>query len=231
MVGSPETDPLPETADITFIGPVLWQTQEGLPDLHLSSDQPVIWLYAGNLQYLPGSESPFDSLVVVEASIEALRDMAVQVVLTTGHQSLPHSLSPLPPNFQHVDFVPGLRMSERSDLLIHHGGYGSCQTGLYTGTPAVIIPTYSERESNARRIAALGAGEFILPAADETGRGKKIDPAEMRAKISLVLSDTSYRENAQRIGERMRSFGGPEAAARLIDDFVTGLTGITQRAL
>jgi len=48
-------------------------------------------------------------------------------------------------------------MAERSDLLIHHGGYGSCQTGLVTGTPAVIIPTYAERESNARRIAALGA--------------------------------------------------------------------------
>jgi len=46
----------------------------------------------------------------------------------------------LPPNFYYASYVPGLAMAERSDLLIHHGGYGSCQTGLYAGTPAVIIP-------------------------------------------------------------------------------------------
>ena len=37
------------------------------------------------------------------------------------------------------------RGPKRSDLLIHHGGYGSCQIGFCTGTPDVIIPTYSER--------------------------------------------------------------------------------------
>ncbi len=32
------------------------------------------------------------------------------------------------------------------------------------GTPAVIIPTITERESNARRLVALGAGESRDPA-------------------------------------------------------------------
>jgi UDP:flavonoid glycosyltransferase YjiC (YdhE family) len=48
-------------------------------------------------------------------------------------------------------------MAERSDLLIHHGGYGSCQTGRLCGKPAAIVPTYAERERNPRRVAALGA--------------------------------------------------------------------------
>jgi len=60
----------------------------------------------------------------------------------------------------------------RKVLLIHHGGYGSCQTGLFTGTPTLAIPTFSERESNARRIAAVGAGDFVLPTADVSGRKK-----------------------------------------------------------
>jgi UDP:flavonoid glycosyltransferase YjiC (YdhE family) len=46
----------------------------------------------------------------------------------------------------------------------HHGGYGSCQTGLVPGTPALILPTFPERESNARRIRQMEAGNppFVL---------------------------------------------------------------------
>jgi UDP:flavonoid glycosyltransferase YjiC (YdhE family) len=232
IIGMPETDPLPNTTQCNYIGPILWQRQnEKLPDWigNLRTDQPVIWVYPGNPNYLPGSESPFDSIVIIYACIEALKDMPVQVVLSTGHQPLPKSVLPLPSNFRHTSFVPGLAMAERSDLLIHHGGYGSCQTGLYTGTPAVIIPTYSERESNARRIAALGAGDFILPTANASGRKKKVDVEELRAKIKHVLSDPSYKENAGKISERMRKFGGASEAAKLIENFIQGLDGIETR--
>ncbi len=226
VIGMPETDPLPNTAEITYIGPIQWQKQnEKLPEWieNLRRDQSVIWLYAGNPKYMPGSESPYDSMVVIQACINALKDMPVQVVLSTGHQSLPKSLLPLPSNFRHTAFVPGLSMAKRSDLMIHHGGYGSCQTGLYTGTPAVIIPTFSERESNASRIAATGAGDFILPATDDTGRNKRIDIKELQAKVNHVLSDTSYKENAMRMRKRMQSFGGASEAARLIEDFAGDL--------
>ena len=111
-------------------------------------------------------------------------------------------------------------MAERSDLLIHHGGYGSCQTGLYTGTPAVIIPTFSERESNARRIAEVGAGEFVLPTTDSSGRKKEIKAAEVHAKAKLVLSDPTYTENAKRISEKIRGYGGASDAARLIENHI-----------
>jgi hypothetical protein len=77
--------------------------------------------------------------------------------LTTGHDELPRELLPLPVNCRHEAYLPGLAMADHADLLIHHGGYGSCQTGLFAGKPAVIMPTFSERESNARRVAALGA--------------------------------------------------------------------------
>ena len=222
VMGMPETDPLPETADVTYIGPILWQKPGSrLPDWvdNLSKDRPVIWAYSGNPRYTSVVSSPADSAVVLEACIAALGDRDAQVVLTTGHHALPRDLLPLPDHFYYEPFVPGLAMAERSDLLIHHGGYGSCQTGLYTGTPAVIIPTYSERESNARRVAAAGAGDFVIPA----GKGwekKRVDARELRAKIEKVLSDPSYAANARRISERLRAYGGASEAARLIADFV-----------
>jgi UDP:flavonoid glycosyltransferase YjiC (YdhE family) len=223
VVGIPETDPLPDTADVTYIGPILWQrTDEKLPDwvAALSDERPVVWVYPGNPSYVSGSKSPFDSIIVLQACIEALKDMPIQVVLSTGHHSLPKSAHNLPPNFRHASFVPGLVMAERSDLLIHHGGYGSCQTGLFTGTPAVIIPTFSERESNARRIASVGAGDFVLPTTDSSGRKKQVQATEVRSKVKHVLSNSAFKENAKRISEKIRHYGGAPDAARLIENFI-----------
>ncbi len=54
VVGMPETDPLPDSADVTYIGPILWQKQGAkLPDWidHLSKDRPLVWVYPGNPRY------------------------------------------------------------------------------------------------------------------------------------------------------------------------------------
>jgi len=223
VLGMPETDPLPEATDAIYIGPILWQKPWAKsPDWFeaLSKGQPVIWVYSGNPRYLP-IITPMDSTVLLHACIAALADEDVQVVLTTGHHALPKETPPLPTNFRYEPFVPGLTMAERSDLLIHHGGYGSCQTGLCTGTPAVIIPTYSERESNARRVAAVGAGEFILPS-EGTSRQKHVPTGELRAKVRQVLSDPSYTVNARRVSEKMQTYRGAPETAHLIEDLGQG---------
>lgn len=223
VLGMPDTDPLPEGADATYIGPILWQKPGAGPPGWLdepTGKEPVVWVYSGNPRYLP-VRSPVDSAVVLQASIKALEDEKLQVILSTGHHPLPEEVLPLPANFRHEAYVPGLAMASRSELLIHHGGYGSCQTGLYTGTPAVIVPTYSERESNARRVAAVGAGEIVLPR--EGVRAKKEVPAdELRAKVRQVLVDPAYRANAIRIREKLKSYGGAGRAARLIEGLGQG---------
>jgi UDP:flavonoid glycosyltransferase YjiC (YdhE family) len=217
----PEVDPLPKTAEATYIGPVLWQKpEEKLPDwvTALDTTKPLIWIYPGNPGYAPGSRhTAFDSNAVTHACIEAFRNMDAHVVLSTGHQPLPKDAT-LPANFRPLPFLPGLAMAQRSDLVIHHGGYGSCQTGLVTGTPALVIPTYSERESNARRVAAAGAGEFVLPSADPSGQQKRVDAAEVREKVDRILSDASYKESAARISRELQSYGGAPYAASLIEE-------------
>ena len=222
VVGMPETDPLPESAKVIYVGAILWQNAKAqLPDWFddLSPDRPVVWVYSGNPRYLP-VPSPLDGTSILRACIDALRDEDVQVVLTTGHHPLPKKLLPLPSNFRYAAYVPGLAMAQRSDLMIHHGGYGSCQTGLYTGTPAVIIPTFSERESNARRVAAVGAGEFSLPGGNPWGPliGKwGVHAEELRAKVRQVLNDPAYAANARRLSEKLRTYGGVAEAASLIE--------------
>lgn len=217
VVGTPETDPLPAGTPVTYVGALLWQRPgELLPDWITRRDRsrPLVWLYVGNPRYGVGGGA-LDSAIVLRASLAALRELAVQVVLTSGHHALPRALLPLPPNVRHLPYLPGLALAEQSDLLVHHGGYGSCQTGLYTGTPAVIIPTYAERESNARRVAALGAG-IVVPITS-TGRIRHVDSAMVRNAVRRVLAEPSFAASAGRVREQLCAFGGAAFAAGLIE--------------
>ena len=223
IVGTPETDPLPAGAEGQYIGPVLWQDDKAcLPAWfdELDAEKPVIWVYSGNPRYSKKA-SMLDSEVILFVCIEALAELDVQVVLTTGHHAIPEEYLPLPENFYFASYLPGLSLSKRCDLMIHHGGYGSCQMGLFTGTPAVIVPTFSERESNARRIASLGAGVFVLPEATATG-GKRIEIEEFKAQVVHVLNTPSFRECAKKYSGVVRSCGGIEKALNMIEKVVNG---------
>ncbi|MGA8229980.1 MAG: nucleotide disphospho-sugar-binding domain-containing protein [Candidatus Acidiferrales bacterium] len=222
IVGTPETDPLPAEAGVTYVGPIVWQRGNAtLPDwvVALRRDQPVIWVYSGNPRDGGNTaKTPIDSIVVIRAAVAALGDGPVQVVLTTGYQEVPEEVGTLPSNFHHAAYLPGLAMAERCDLMVHHGGHGSVMTGLSAGTPAVIIPTITERESNARRLRACGAGEIVMPVDGPDGE-KQIDVAEFSAKVQRVLNEPSYWSSARRVAESMRQFGGAQQAADRLEQF------------
>jgi UDP:flavonoid glycosyltransferase YjiC (YdhE family) len=224
VVGTPETDPVSTAARVTHVGRILWQRANSvLPDwvTALGRDRPAIWVYAGNPRYAGVGSNAFDSIVVIRAAIAALGDAPVQVVLTAGYLALPEEIGALPPNFHLATYLPGPAMAERCDLMIHHGGHSSVMTGLSAGTPAVMIPTSTERESNARRVAALGAGEFAMPVAGADGE-KQIDIAEFSAKVQRVLKEPGYRAAAGRVAESMRRYGGAREAADRIESFAHG---------
>ncbi len=221
IVGTPETDPVEHGADVTYIGPMVFQRGDAaLPNWinEIPSERPLIWVYPGNARYAPVA-TPIDSIVVIRAAIEGLAGEPVEVVLTTGYQELPQEVGELPKNFHLAPYVPGPLMAERSDLVVFHGGHSSVMTTLNAGTPSVIIPTISERESNARRVAALGAGEVVMPVNGADGE-KTIDVAEFRAKVKRVLSEPSYRQAAARVSDSMRQFGGARGAAERIEKLV-----------
>ncbi len=220
IVGTPETDPVPAATNVAHVGSILWQRGNAkLPEwvTELSPDKPVVWVYAGNPRYFGAAVSnPFDSIVVIRAAIASLGNKPVHVVLTGGFQDLPEEFGSLPANFFHAAYLPGMAMASRSNLMMHHGGHSSVMTGLSAGTASVIIPTSTERESNARRVAALGAGEMVKPTEAINGE-KQINFADFAAKVDRCLTENSYREAARRVSESMRHYGGAEQAADRIE--------------
>jgi UDP:flavonoid glycosyltransferase YjiC (YdhE family) len=220
IVGTPESDPLPATANVTYVGQIIWQRGNAeLPDWisSMNREKPLVWVYSGNPRY-GTAHGAADSIVVIRAAIAALRDAPMNVVLTTGYQELPDEFGALPANFRNAAYLPGLAMAERCDLMVHHGGHSSVMTGLSVGKPAVIIPTITERESNARRLVALGAGEIVMPVVGSDGE-KQIDVADFAAKVTRVLTDPNYRQSARRIADSMRQYGGAKQAAQKIEQF------------
>jgi UDP:flavonoid glycosyltransferase YjiC (YdhE family) len=219
VVGIPETDPIPGDPDVTWVGPILWEEESTqLPQWikELSSERKLVWLYPGNMQYARGTRTSFDSVIVLEACIAALADQPLNVVLSVGSDSLRRWGGELPSNFYHVNYVPGMKMAARSDLLIHHGGYGSCQMGLVAGKPAMILPTFSERESNARRVAEQGAAEVLVPKSIGNGRQKTVSAGRVRELTYQILSECVYRTRAEHLSHLMSRYGGAQTAASLI---------------
>ncbi|MGB6696806.1 MAG: nucleotide disphospho-sugar-binding domain-containing protein [Terracidiphilus sp.] len=226
IVGTPESDPVAADADVTYIGPMVFQRGDAELPAWVKElggrdgdgrKRPLIWVYSGNPRYFT-SATPVDSIVVIRAAIAALADEPVDVVLTTGYQELPEEFATLPKNFRHAAYVPGPLMAERCDLIVFHGGHSSVMTCLKAGTPAVIIPTITERVSNARRLAALGMGEVVMPVTDADGE-KRVDVAEFSAKVKRVLSEPRYRETARREAESTKKYGGANAAAEKLEAF------------
>ena len=185
----------------------------------LDNSKPLIWVYSGNPHYAK-IKTDFDSDILLEICINTLAKEDINIVLSTGYHSISKKYFPLPPNVILVDFIDGLEMSAKADLMIHHGGYGSCQTSLISGTPSLIIPTFSERESNARRIAKLGTGEYVLPVKKRYLKSKSINKVEFIEKFHKLLTDEKYRKNAKKISEELKIFNSENKGIKLIEDFI-----------
>lgn len=207
---------------INHIGFLVYQKEEStLPKAikELDNTKPLVWVYSGNPRY-SGIKTDFDSEILIDICVKILAKEDINIVLTTGYHSISSKYYPLPKNIYFSEFVDGILMAERADIVIHHGGYGSCQTALLTGTPSLIIPTFSERESNARRIAKLGVGEFVLPIKKKYSKSKVVNKNEFINKFHQVLNDEKYKRKANEIKNELKVFNQKNNAIKQIEKFI-----------
>lgn len=216
--GTPETDPVPDAPDVVHLGPMFSpQTRAPLPSWidEFAEDRPLVAVYGGKPRYFGASVPSFaDSIVVLQAAYAGLADQDVRVIVMGGYQAKSDELPPRPGNFREADFLPGLSLAKRSDLLVHHGGHSSCMTAAFAGTPALIVPTFSERESNARRLANLGVANLLMPAADTSG-AKRVNSTAFRDAVRVMLTEESHRKNAEALARRMADYAGPERVTQI----------------
>jgi UDP:flavonoid glycosyltransferase YjiC (YdhE family) len=202
----PELDPVDDPA-AHYLGPLRWDSA-GRISAPVSS-RALVAVYTGKLRDSAGDSGQ----LILERVVEALQGTAVDAVIATGLGQGDVDLRPYQrPNIRVHDWVPLDELLPRCRLFIHHGGHGSCMAAIQAGVPSLVIPTFQEREFNARQLHALGLGDFITP--DE------LTAERLARKIADAMEDgAGTRANLQRWRETLaaRRYEGAALAIREIE--------------
>lgn len=146
---------------------------------------------------------------LIRPALEALDGRDVIAVATTGvagQDSFPFAV---PANARVGGFLPFGELLPRVDLAITNGGWGSTIAVLEHGTPLIIAGGDLDKPEVAARVAWTGAGVNL-----RTGTPK---PVAIAAAVDRVLGERSLRDAASRVAAELRSLGGAERAADLLE--------------
>lgn len=189
--------------NIHLVGPSLW---DGLEDgdgvVPQFEKRPLVYVTQGT------SVSQF-RLDFFKIAIEAMSELPVQGVMTTGFVFDRSHLGTIPENVAVHPFIPNSRLLPNVDLMVHHGGNSSTIGAVVAGVPQVVVPFNWDQPDNGRRVAERGLGVMI--------RRKRLTPAKLRGAIERVLGDDSFRARCREVAARMSVYNAPRTAADLLE--------------
>ncbi|MFA5173145.1 MAG: nucleotide disphospho-sugar-binding domain-containing protein [Candidatus Paceibacterota bacterium] len=105
-------------------------------------------------------------------------------------------------------FIPAQKVNAMADIVVCHGGQGTVQTAIHSGTPLVGVAAQQEQFINLSNVAARGAGVRIPRA--------KWDTKNIQKSVSKIIADKRYREAMLKLRERINSMDGEKNAAEAI---------------
>lgn len=152
--------------------------------------------------------------------ISGLRDLPIRLVVTVGRQIDPAELGAQPANVRIERFIPQALLLPRCDLVVSHGGSGSVIGALAHGLPMVLIPMGADQLLNGARCESLGVARVLDPIATTA--------QEAAEAVSDVLSDPSWRRNAERLQAEIADLPGPDHAVTLLEQLLDRPASETQ---
>ena len=146
---------------------------------------------------------------VFSAILDDLRDEPLNLILTVGRDRDPTEFGPQPTTVHIERYIPQSLILPACDLVVSHCGSGTMLAALDQGLPLVNVPIGADQPENAARCDALGVS-MTVPAG-------QYRPGAIRAAVYTVLTDRSYRANAERVRDVMAAWPGPEHAVELLE--------------
>lgn len=111
------------------------------------------------------------------------------------------------------EFVPALRVNSLADAVVSHGGQGTVQTAIVSGTPIVGFGVQMEQQINLDHVADAGAG-IRIPI-------NRWHAGVIRRAVTKVLTNPGYRQAADRLRQRYLAYDGQRNAALAIWERIT----------
>lgn len=195
-----------------YTGPL--QDPSGLEPVSFSSvsfpfekltHRPLIYAALGTLQNRKQE--------IFQTIAEACVGLDVQLVISLGQPETKEAIPSLPGSPLVVPYAPQQQLISRSILTITHAGMNAVLGALSSGVPLVAIPITNEQPGIAARIARTGAGEFVPLS--------RLSVPRLRETIKRVLTQDSYKKNAVRLQEAIRTAGGVNRAVDIIEQVIS----------
>ena len=158
---------------------------------------------ADKLVYISMGTVNNDMLPLYKNCISAFKDSGFQIIMSVGSMVSLQEFGELPENVSVYSHTDQIAVLSKADVFITHCGMNSVSEGLYFGVPLVMLPQTTEQNGVAERVLQLGAGIKLHSS----------DSISIRDAVNTVLSDSSYRSNADIIAESFRSCTGAKGAA------------------
>lgn len=95
----------------------------------------------------------------------------------------------IPENIKLIKFMPIDKALAISDMLICHGGIGTCSEAFYQGKPIVVLPEFPEHWDTAKRIRDCGIG---MSFSRNTFKAEKV-----YKKINKFLTSSEVKEKCE----------------------------------
>ncbi len=169
-----------------------------------STDFPFDELTGKTLIYISLGTVVNEQADFYHACFDAFGNRDQQVILSIGGRVDVSTLHDFPANFVVRNYVPQLEVLQRADLFITHGGMNSVHEGHYYGVPLIVVPQTGEQGLVAEQVARLGAGIYL--------KSGEISSRTLRETAGRVITDSTFQQNSQRIGDSLRSAGGYQRA-------------------
>jgi UDP:flavonoid glycosyltransferase YjiC (YdhE family) len=169
---------------------------------HFDTPRPKLYCAMG----VSGSPRVLGEVVEIANSLEIQSVIATTTVLPPGLGGSDSGCVLLTPH------VPAHLVNPLADIAITHGGAGTVQTAIHSGTPLVGIPMHLEQTGNLSLVTRQGAG-LMLSKWDLNRRS-------LGRALERLLTDASLRENMLRLKTFQDKADGPATAAREIVKFL-----------
>jgi len=167
--------------------------------------RPLIYVtfgsIVGNIDHIKG---------IYQTALDALRDLPVRALLTTGKTFDVASLGPIPANVHVEPWVPQRDVLGRVKGLVCHGGSGTLLGGLSAGLPMVVVPFGADQPHNGKLVSRAGAGINL----------DKPDATALGAAIMKMLETPALRVEAQKLAKEIARMPKIEDAVRVMEQMV-----------
>jgi len=190
-----------------FTGPFHSSTGREVADFPWEklTGQPLIYASMGTIQNR--------LLGVFQSIAEACCDLDAKLIISLGGSASPEVLEGIPGTPLVVGYAPQLELLQKTNLTITHAGMNTTLECLSNAVPMVAIPIANDQPGIAARIVWAGCGEAIPV--------QKVTVSKLKTAIKKVLTEESYKQNAVRLQEAIKTAGGVSRAADIIEQAVS----------